>query len=167
MPSFSVTPSGPRDAPLPNKGSALGGSSLTTKVSVPPYSGAVTISPVVGSSTISFSIAAAGSSSSPLANVTVATSASASVSTMSFGVTPPPAVQELWTRRCERSGPTRCLDLGGGGRGSVGVGGVAVSGVELVLEPVEGGLVDPGGRFDDGPGDIASHESPDGLHLAA
>ena len=51
----------------------------TPKVRVPPYSGAVTISPVDGSSTISFSAAAAGWSLSPLANVTVATSASASV----------------------------------------------------------------------------------------
>ena len=52
-------------------------------VSVPPYSGAVTISPVVGSVTISFSIsgAAAGWSLSPLANVTVATSAHASANT--------------------------------------------------------------------------------------
>ena len=45
------------------------------------------------------------------------------------------------------------------GRGSVAVDGAAVSGVELVLEPVEGGLVDSGGRFDGGPTDIASHES--------
>ena len=42
------------------------------KVNVPPYSGAVTISPVVGSSTISFSIAAAGCSSSPEAQAPVA-----------------------------------------------------------------------------------------------
>ena len=42
------------------------------KVNVPPYSGAVTISPVVGSSTISFSAAAAGSSSAPAAQRPVA-----------------------------------------------------------------------------------------------
>ena len=45
--------------------------------------------------------------------------------------------------------------------------GAAVSGVELALEAVEGRLVDSGGRFYSGPGDIASHESRDGLHLAA
>ena len=53
------------------------------------------------------------------------------------------------------------------GLGSVGGGAAAVSGVELVLEPVERGLVDSGGRFDDGPRDAASQESLDGLHLAA
>ena len=39
---------------------------------VPPYSGALIISPVVGSSTISFSIAAAGSSSAAAAQRPVA-----------------------------------------------------------------------------------------------
>ena len=48
---------------------------------VPPYSGAVIISPVVGSSTISFSVAAA-SSASAAANVAVATSANASVNSV-------------------------------------------------------------------------------------
>ena len=71
--------------------------------------------------------------------------------------------------------PRQAADYGGHacvippvtGRGSVGVGGAAVSGVESVLEPVEGGLVDSGSRFDDGPGDFACHEPLDGLHLAA
>ena len=59
---------------------------LATALMVPPYSGAVTISPVDGSRTISFSAAAAGWSLSPLANVTVATSANASGNNMSRGV---------------------------------------------------------------------------------
>ena len=50
------------------------GLKVVSNLIVPPYSGAVTISPVLGSSTISFS-AAAASSPSPAANVTVATSA--------------------------------------------------------------------------------------------
>ena len=47
----------------------------------------------------------------------------------------------------------------------VGVGAV-VSGVELVLEPAEGGLVGTGGRFDGGPGDAVVQKSLDGEHLA-
>ena len=55
-------------------------------MNVPPYSGALIISPVDGSITISRSVAAPASSPAGLANVTVAASASASDSTMSFGV---------------------------------------------------------------------------------
>ena len=52
-----------------------------------------------------------------------------------------------------------------GGDASVGVGAV-VSGVELVLEPAEGGLVGTDGRFDGGPGDAVVQKSLDGEHLA-
>ena len=53
---------------------------------VPPYSGAVTILPVAGSRTISFSAAAVSSSPAGLPNVAVATRANTSGSNMSLGV---------------------------------------------------------------------------------
>ena len=54
---------------------------FTTGRIVPPYSGAVTISPVLGSITISFSIAAAGSSSAAAAQRPVAAKLSTSTNT--------------------------------------------------------------------------------------
>ena len=73
---FSVTPlmkciAQPRFHQL----SALGGNTVVGHVRVPPYSGAVTILPVDGSSTISFSVAAADSSSAPAAQRPVAVKA--------------------------------------------------------------------------------------------
>ena len=77
------------------------------------------------------------------------------------------AIPDAGGGQLDQEGLTASAALPTEGHGSVGVGRVAVAGVELVLQPVEGGLVDSGGRFDDGPGDITAHESLNSLHLAA